>query len=105
MESELEYANKLSEHTSYYDTYVTLPIEQPAPEAPTDIPIVVPTPLIDMAFLCCPDCEVLNEPVTELVPVEEPHPIVLPTNNQGHAARRQVVCTGQHGHHGGHSDH
>ena len=41
--------------------------KQAAPERPTDVPIVVLTPLIDATFPCCPGCEVLNEPVTELV--------------------------------------
>ena len=57
--------------------------EQAAPEHPTDVPIVVPTPPINAAFPCCPGCEVLNEPVTELVPIEEDHPVTLPHNNQG----------------------
>ena len=54
-----------------------------APEHPMDVPIVVPTLLIDMMFPCCPGCETLNEPVTELVPIEEDHPVTLPRNNQG----------------------
>ena len=49
-------------------------------------------------FQCCPGCEVLNEPVTELVPIEEDHPIVLPRNNQGQAMRIGAVCTGQCAH-------
>ena len=57
--------------------------EQTAPEHPTDIPIVVPTLPINATFLCCPGCEVLNEPVTELVPIEEEHPVSLPHDNQG----------------------
>ena len=82
-ESELEYANEELVHGSYYDTYVALLVEQPVPEAPTDVPIVVPTPPIDVTFPCCPGCKVLNEPVTELVLIEEDHPIVLLHNNQG----------------------
>ena len=39
---------------------------------------MVPTLLIDETFLCCPGCKVLNEPVTELVPIEEDHPVILP---------------------------
>ena len=42
-----------------------------------------PSPPIDATFPCCPVCEVLNEPVTELVPIEEEHPIRLPRDNQG----------------------
>ena len=57
--------------------------EQAAPEHPTDVPIVVPTPPIDAMFPCCPSCEVLNEPVMELVPIEEEHLVSLPRDNQG----------------------
>ena len=57
--------------------------EQSAPEHTTDVPIVVPTPPIDITFPCCPGCETLNEPVTELIPIEEDHLITLPCNNQG----------------------
>ena len=57
--------------------------EQAALEHPTDVLIVVPTPPINAAFPCCPGCEVLNEPVMELVPIEEDHPVTLPHNNQG----------------------
>ena len=60
--------------------------EQAAPERPTDVPIVVPTPLVDATFPCCPGCEVLNEPVTELVPIEEDHPVAVPHDNQGRSA-------------------
>ena len=56
---------------------------QPSPECPTNIPIVVPMPPINATFPCCPGCEVLNEPVTKLVPIEEDYPIMLPHNNQG----------------------
>ena len=69
---------------SYFEAYAEPSIpEQAAPERPTDVPIVVPTPSIDASFPCCPGCEVLNEPVTELVPIEEDHPIAVPRNNQG----------------------
>ena len=51
--------------------------EQAAPECATDVPIVVPSLPIDATFPCCPSCEVLNEPVTELVPIEEEHPVTL----------------------------
>ena len=81
--SELEYTDELSEHVSYYDMYVASPVEQPAPEAPTDVPIVVLTLPIDATFLYCPSCKVLNKPVTKLVPIEEDHPVELPCNNQG----------------------
>ena len=78
--------------------------EQAAPERPTDVPIVVPTPPIDATFPCCPGCEVLNEPVTELVPIEEEHPISLPRDNQGQGARMAVVYSGQRARRGGRSD-
>ena len=35
-------------HGSYYDAYVASLVEQPAPEAPTDVLIVVPLPPIDV---------------------------------------------------------
>ena len=57
--------------------------EQAVPEHSTDVPIVVLTLPIDATFPCCPGCEVLNEPVTELVPIEEEHPVSLPHDNQG----------------------
>ena len=78
--------------------------EQAAPERPTDVPIVVPSPRIDATFPCCPGCEVLNEPVTELVPIEEEHPTSLPRDNQGRGARMAVVRSGQHARRGGRSD-
>ena len=72
------------DHTSYFEAYAEPSVpEQAAPECPTDVPIVVPTPPINATFPCCPGCEVLNEPVTELVPIEEDHPITVPRNNQG----------------------
>ena len=79
--------------------------EQAALEHPTDIPIVVPTPLIDATFPCCLGCEVLNKPVIELVPIEKEHPVALPRDNQGQGARMATVHSGQRAHHGGHSDH
>ena len=57
--------------------------EQATLERSTDVPIVVPTLPIDATFLCCPGCKVLNEPVTELVPIEEEHPVSLSRDNQG----------------------
>ena len=104
-ESELEYTNRELVHGSYYDAYIALLVEQLPPEAPTDVPIVVPIPLVDATFPCCPGCEVLNKPVTELIPIEEDHPITLPHNNQGQAARMATVHSGQHAHCGGCSDH
>ena len=74
------------------------------PEHPTDVPIVVPTPPIDATFPCCPGCEVLNEPVTELVPIEEEHPVSLPRDNQGRGARMATVRSGQRACRGGRSD-
>ena len=78
--------------------------EQAAPERPTDVPIMVPSPSIDATFPCCPGCEVLNEPVTELVPIEEEHPVSLPRDNQGRGARMAAVRSGQRARRGGHSD-
>ena len=90
---------------SYFEAYAKPSVpEQAAPEHPMDVPIVVPTPPINATFPCCPGCEVLNELVTELVPIEEDHPITLPCNNQGRGARMATVCSGQHTHCGGHSD-
>ena len=74
------------------------------PERPTDVPIIVPTPPVDATFPCCPGCEVLNEPVTELIPIEEDHPVTLPHDNQGWGARMAAVGSGQRAHHGGCAD-
>ena len=79
--------------------------EQATPERPTDVLIVVPTPLIDTTFLCCPGCKALNEPVIELVPIKEDHPVTLPCNNQGQGTRMATVCSGQCARCGGCSDH
>ena len=71
------------DHASYFEAYAEPSVlEQAAPERPTDVPIIVPTPPIDATFPCCPGCEVLNEPMTELVPIEEDHPVTLPCDNQ-----------------------
>ena len=78
--------------------------EQAAPERSTNVPIVVPTLPIDATFPCCPGCEVLNEPVTELVPTEEEHPVSLPCDNQGRGVRMAVVHSGQCARRGGCSD-
>ena len=86
---------------SYFKAYA----EPSAPECPTDVLIVVPTPAIDATFPCCPGCEVLNEPVTELVPIEEEHLVTLPHDNQGRGMRMAVVRSGQRTRHGGRSDH
>ena len=66
---------------------------------------MVPTPLIDATFPCCPGYKTLNEPMMELVPIEEDHPVTLPHNNQGQGARMAMVCSDQCTHHGGCSDH
>ena len=58
-----------------------------------------------VTFPCYLGCEVLNEPVTELVLIEEDYPIVLPHTNQGQAIRMGVVHTSQHACCGGCSDH
>ena len=78
--------------------------EQAAPERPTDVPIVVPSLPVDAMFPCCPGCEVLNEPVTELVPIEEERPVSLPRDNQGRGASMAAVRSGQRACRGGHSD-
>ena len=94
------------DHTSYFEAYTESSVpEQPTAEHPMDVPIVVPTPLIDVTFLCCPGCEVLNEPVTELVLIKEDHLVALSCNNQGQGIRMATVHSGQHACHGGHSDH
>ena len=104
-ESELEYADESLDHTSYFEAYAEPSVPgQAAPECPTDVPIVVPTPPIDATFPCCLGCEVLNEPVTELVPIEEEHPISLPRDNQGRGARMAAVRSGQRARRGGRSD-
>ena len=93
------------DHTSYFEAYAEPSVpKQAAPERLTDVPIVVPTPPIDASFPCCPGCEVLNKPVTELVSIEEEHPIMLPCNNQGQGARMAMVCSGQRACRGGRSD-
>ena len=90
---------------SYFKAYAEPSVpEQAAPERPTNVPIVVPTPLIDATFPCCPSCEVLNEPVTELIPIEEEHPVTLLHNNQGQGARMAAAHTGQRACRGGCSD-
>ena len=78
--------------------------EQAAPERPTDVPIVVLTPPVDATFPCCPGCEVLNEPVTKLVPIEEEHLVSLSCDNQGQGARMAAVRSSQRARCGGHSD-
>ena len=90
---------------SYFEAYAKPSVpEQATPECPTDVPIVVPTPLIDATFPCCPGCEVLNEPVTELVSIKEEHPVSLPCNNHGRGVRMAVVRSGQHTRRGGCAD-
>ena len=93
------------DHTLYFEAYAKPVVpEQAALERPTDIPIIVPTPPINATFPCCPGCKVLNELVTELVPIEEEHPVALPWDNQGRGARMATVHSGQYAHRGGHSD-
>ena len=103
--SELKYANESSDHMSYFKAYAEPSVpKQGAPERPTDVPIVVPTPPIDATFPCCPGYEVLNKLVTKLVPIEEEHPIMLPHDNQGQGMRMAAVRSSQCAHCGGHSD-
>ena len=91
---------------SYFKAYAEPSVpDQVAPEHATDVPIVVQTPPIDVTFPCCLGCEVLNELVTELVPIKEEHPIMLPRDNQGRGMRMAMVRFGQRAHHGGRSDH
>ena len=42
--------------------------------------------------------------MTELVPIEEEHPVNLPRDNQGRGARMTAVRFGQHARRGGRSD-
>ena len=101
----LEYADESSDHTSYFEAYAEPSVpEQAVPERPTDVPIVIPSLPIDASFPCCPGCEVLNEPVTELVPIEEEHPVNLPRDNQGRGAGMAAVRSGQRARRGGCSD-
>ena len=87
---------------SYFEAYAEPSVpEQSTPERPTDVLIVVPTPPIDATFPCCPGCEVLIEPVTELVPIEEEHLVTLPCDNQGQGARMAAVRSGHTGDRGG----
>ena len=68
----------------YFEAYAEPSVpKQATPERPMDVPIVVPTLLINATFPCCSGCEVLNEPVTKLIPIEEDHLVMLPCNNQG----------------------
>ena len=90
---------------SYFEAYAESSVpEQAAPECPTDVPIVVPSSPVDATFPCCPGCEVLNEPVTKLVPIEEEHPVSLPRDNQGRGARMAAVRSSQRARRGGRSD-
>ena len=62
-----------SDSESFYATYCAPVVEdQPAPEAPTDVPIVVPSPKVDQAKTCCPGCEELDLSQVPLIPVETP---------------------------------
>ena len=79
--------------------------KQAVPKRPTDVPIIVPTPPIDASFPCCLGCEILNDLVTELIPIEEDHSVAVPRNNQGRGARIAAVRSGQRARCGGHSDH
>ena len=89
----------------YFEAYAKPSVpEQSALEHLTDVPIVVLTPPIDATFPCCLGCKVLNEPVTELVPIEEDHPVTLPCDNQGQGAQMAVVRSGQRARRGGRSD-
>ena len=42
--------------------------------------------------------------MTELVPIEEEHPVSLPRDNQGRGARMAAVHSGQRAQRGGRSD-
>ena len=92
------------DNESLYAAYHTLPVAgQPGPEAPTDVPLVVPSPHLDRAKTCCPGCEDLDLSQVLLIPIEQPmrNPFDI---NQGRAARRQGVCTGQRAHRTGRVD-
>ena len=58
----------------------------------------------DSTFPCCPGCEVLNKLVTELIPIEEEHPVSLPCDNQGQGVMMAAVRSGQRARRGGRSD-
>ena len=83
-----------SDSESFYATYCApLVGDQPAPEAPTDVPIVVPSPKVDQAKTCCPGCEELDLSQVPLIPVETPmrNPFVVEESTavvRGQRARR-----------------
>ena len=92
----LDSESNVSDEESLYASYHTPPIVgQVAPEAPTDIPIIVPLLQIEQAKMCCPGCEDLDLSQVPLIPVETPmrNPFDM---NQGRAAHCQAVCYGQH---------
>ena len=70
-------------------------MEQPAPEVPTNVPIVVPSPVIEHGFPCYLRCKVLNDKQVPLVPINDPVPEILMRNNQERSARMQVVHSRQ----------
>ena len=100
----LDSQSNVSDNESLYASYHTPPIAgQPALEAPTDVPVVVPSPQIEQVKTCCPGCEDLDLSQVPLILVEMPmrNPFDV---NQGRAACCQAVRYGQHAHRGGHTD-
>ena len=94
----------VSDDKSLYAAYHTPPVTgQPNPEAPTDVPLVIPSPQLDCAKTCCPGCKDLDLSQVPLIPVEEPmrNPFDV---NQGRAACHQGVRTGQRAHRTGRVD-
>lgn len=86
---------EVSDDKSLYATYHTPPVVgQPDPEAPMDVPLVIPLLQLDRAKTCCPGCKDLDLSQVPLIPVE-----TLMRNpfdvNQGRAAHHQGVRTGQ----------
>ena len=79
---------------SYNEAYCT-PGEVEAqllPKAPTDVPIVVPSPLVDWARTCCPGCEGIDLAQVPLLPVEVPMENPFVVEEPAVAVRGQCAC-------------
>ena len=61
----------MSDDKLLYAVYHTPPIMgQLAPEAPMDVPLVVPSPQLEQVKMCCPGCQDLDLLQVPLIPVE-----------------------------------
>lgn len=101
----MEYTEDLLDHDLYFDKYVISSVEQPAPEMPTDILIIIPGPSSDQVRMCCLGCEDINFSEMSLVPVEGLPPRNPFNINQGRAMCCYAVHEGQHASCGHCSDH